>query len=758
MHCFTAAGVVFCEFELTTGVPTRPTAADALSKVAETIGEMGAARDIAELSAMAAATVRALSGFERVMVYRFDANGDGEVVGESLAPDWPQSFLDLRFPASDIPIQARRLYRLTSARWLPTRDYVPVPLTPSLDPAGQPFDCSLSHYRSVSPIHLMYQKNIDADGAMSVSIIVDGALWGLLIGHHRRPHRVSAETRHLVVAVTRAFAMRLGALTARAAEEEKLRDTLAYSALLRKLAGADDFETALTKGESSILELFADCTGAAVAWLDDARPGIRTLGDVPSVDDLFALTAWLRLQTDSSVFATDCLSDRFPPFLAHLEIASGVLAIPFEDGRRAILLLFRPEIVRSVSWAGKPEKALGPDGAPNLPRRSFDRWTEIKRGHSRPWSPWELDVASTLCVTINDVIVRETRRVHELASANHLLELAENMAHVGHFHFDVATREHHWSSELLRLHGLPRDAAQPSFAEALRLVHPDDQPAMRALVEGTMTTGEGFAREFRIVRADGAPRDVAIRVEALHSSDGAIIGGLGVFHDITEHKLAEREQARLKERAEEANKAKSAFLAAMSHEIRTPMNGIIGMNALLLETDMTPHQRKLAETVRDSADALLDHSQRHSRRVETGGGPSRPRGIRLRSAGPDREGCRIARDARQTEGALADLRHRRFGRRDIPRRSDAAASDPAQSRHQRHQIHRAGERHDRRGRRPLPTTAAPVFASRCGTRASASATKQSGGCSPRSSRPIHRSRGGSAAPDWGSASAESWSS
>ena len=256
VHCFTAAGVVFCEFELTTGVPTRPTAADALSKAAETIGEMGAARDIAELSAMATATVRALSGFERVMVYRFDANGDGEVVGESLAPDGPQSFLDLHFPASDIPIQARRLYRLTSARWLPTRDYIPVPLTPSLDPAGQPFDCSLSRYRSVSPIHLMYQKNIDADGAMSVSIMVDGALWGLLIGHHRRPHRVSAETRHLVVAVTRAFAMRASALTARAAEEEKLRDTLAYSALLRKLAAADDFETRLRKANP----IFSNCS------------------------------------------------------------------------------------------------------------------------------------------------------------------------------------------------------------------------------------------------------------------------------------------------------------------------------------------------------------------------------------------------------------------------------------------------------------------------------------------------------------------
>ena len=158
---------------------------------------------------------------------------------------------------------------------------------------------------------------------------------------------------------------------------------------------------------------------------------------------------------------------------------------------------------------------------------------------------------------------------------------------------------------MFRIHGLPTDATNPSLEEALRFVHLDDQPALRALIEASMATGEGFAREFRLVRADGAVREVAFRVEPLDPTDGATTGQIGVIQDITEHKLAEREQARLKERAEEASKAKSAFLAAMSHEIRTPMNGVIGMNALLLETELTPHQRKLAETVRDSADALL---------------------------------------------------------------------------------------------------------------------------------------------------------
>jgi PAS domain S-box-containing protein len=232
-------------------------------------------------------------------------------------------------------------------------------------------------------------------------------------------------------------------------------------------------------------------------------------------------------------------------------------------------------------------------------------WVEISTrttefGHTPAWLGIVRDISERKKAEAD-----AKRDAHRLASANQMLELAENMAHVGHYHFNVATQEYHWSGEVFRLHGLSRDAAQPSLAEALRLMHPDDLPTMRALFKATMTTGEGFAREFRIVRADGTVRDVATRVEALHSNHGAIIGTIGVFHDITERKATEREQARLKERAEEASKAKSAFLATMSHEIRTPMNGIIGMNALLLETDMTPHQRKLAETVRDSADALL---------------------------------------------------------------------------------------------------------------------------------------------------------
>ena len=204
VHCFASSNTVFCEFELLYVAAAEPFTLDGASVVvAQAIKDMKAAKDLRQLADIAARSVRAVSGFERVMVYRFEFDGDGEVVGESLVEDWDQSFMGLRFPASDVPPQARALYRVSHARWIPVRDYDPVPLKPSRNQTGGPFDLSFSLYRSISPVHQAYQQNIGTDGAMSLSVLCDGALWGLVIGHHRQPHRVSAASRHHAAAIVR---------------------------------------------------------------------------------------------------------------------------------------------------------------------------------------------------------------------------------------------------------------------------------------------------------------------------------------------------------------------------------------------------------------------------------------------------------------------------------------------------------------------------------------------------------------------------
>jgi light-regulated signal transduction histidine kinase (bacteriophytochrome) len=414
-HCFRLGRVVFCEFEDPAGAITEKDMASILLMAEDAESRIAAAADVETLSATAAAAIAAISGFERVMVYRFDAEGCGDVLGESLVPDWRQSFLGLRFPATDIPAQARALYRLTGDRWIPTCDYEPVPLVPKTDGQGAPFALSLSRYRSVSPVHRLYQRNIGVDGSMSISIMLDGRLWGLIIGHHRRPHRVAPAIRHRVSSVARAFSLRLDALSSRALRTEQERELGACSAILSKLAAADDFLPALTEGKPDILDLLPGCIGAAVVWdKDDQAAQVRTLGTTPPDRDVADLVAWIRRQGTESTFASDCLAAAYPAFARHEEIASGVLACLFDDPRHPALLLFRPEVVRSVSWAGKPEKLAGADGIPNLPRRSFDRWIEVKHGHSQPWLDWERSMAATVAATVNDVIVRQMRRISDL--------------------------------------------------------------------------------------------------------------------------------------------------------------------------------------------------------------------------------------------------------------------------------------------------------------------------------------------------------
>ena len=192
-----------------------------------------------------------------------------------------------------------------------------------------------------------------------------------------------------------------------------------------------------------------------------------------------------------------------------------------------------------------------------------------------------------------------------LDEANHLLIMGEERVQLGHWRVDGATGEMFWSDEVYRIHGRAPDAGPPRLEAAADCYHPEDRSNIAALFEDTMRSGVGRSCEARLVQPGGTPRDVAVWAEARRGPGGAITGLFGVFQDITERKEIEREQVRMRQQAERVSHAKSEFLATMSHEIRTPMNGILGMNALLLETVLTAPQRKLAEAVRYSGDALL---------------------------------------------------------------------------------------------------------------------------------------------------------
>jgi chemotaxis family two-component system sensor kinase Cph1 len=201
-------GHILVELE---GLPDRPGdfgPADPLG-AGPAMSRLRAAGSVAEAAAATAREVRAITGFETVLVYRFDPDWNGEAIAEDRVPDWSRSLLGLHFPASDIPAQARALYVRSRSRFVTDRDAEPVPILGDARLAGDPIDLTFAQHRSLSPIHLEYQRNLGVNGSMSASIIVDGTLWGLLIGHHRRPHYVPPEARASAALLAEALAMRV---------------------------------------------------------------------------------------------------------------------------------------------------------------------------------------------------------------------------------------------------------------------------------------------------------------------------------------------------------------------------------------------------------------------------------------------------------------------------------------------------------------------------------------------------------------------
>ncbi|MEI6559379.1 MAG: ATP-binding protein [Rhodospirillaceae bacterium] len=391
----------------------------------------------------AAAEIRRITGMERVLIYRFDREGHGAVIAESKVEDWPESFIGYHFPSADIPLQARALYLISPCRFVERRDYQPVPVVPALDPrSGEPFDLGRCRLRSVSPMHRLYQENLGVDGAMSISIIHEGGLWGLVVGHHRRPHRVSIPAREQVLAVTTCLSMRVAATES--AEERSARSwhAIVHAKLLEQIAGADEFVTPLIKGDVTLADIFFASGGAVVACREQTEGDdgenyeTFTVGRAPDHRSLVALGRVCRERLVDGVFETDHISSILPGFAAFAEHASGVLAISVGDAGRHLIMWFRPESVRTITWGGAtPDQVRRDKYAGNyLPRKSFDRWIEEHREHSQSWQSWQIDIARSLRSALNDVILRQMRTIRNLN--DHLEECnrakSRFLAHMSH--------------------------------------------------------------------------------------------------------------------------------------------------------------------------------------------------------------------------------------------------------------------------------------------------------------------------------------
>jgi two-component system, chemotaxis family, sensor kinase Cph1 len=372
---------------------------------------LSAENDITRSLTIVTQFIAELTGFDRVLLYRFDAEWNGQVVAESGNGRLP-SYLDLRFPSGDIPAQARALYASNRLRIIPDVGYRPVPLNPPLNPeTGDQLDMSFAQLRSVSPVHLEYMRNMGTGASMSVSIMVDGTLWGLVSCHSVEAHTVPHPLREICDFAAEALAMRIGALSRADDAARRVELSQVTSRLLGAMSAEADWLDGLFQDGDLLLEQVS-ALGACVI----TPTHLRTFGVTPGDENLRRLVSFLEQRgEDREFFATQSLASFYPAAESFADSASGVLAIRISRLHASWLIWFRPELVRSVNWGGNPHKLVAERGRIH-PRKSFDAWRELVRWQSAPWSDAELSAARELRSAIVGVVLRKAEELAQLSS------------------------------------------------------------------------------------------------------------------------------------------------------------------------------------------------------------------------------------------------------------------------------------------------------------------------------------------------------
>lgn len=361
--------------------------------------------DLKSLMRLAVRQIRALTAFDRVMFYQFQPDDSGEVVVESKISQL-EPFEGLRYPASDIPPQARALYLVNPIRVIGDVAAQTVVVEPRLCPSGRPIDLSCAGLRAVSPTHIQYLKNMGVAASFSLSIVVEGKLWGLVACHHRGARIIPAALRQAL-----SF---YGSFLSSAVESLLRRDAAARRSTARAMHAR--ILSRMSSDQGSIDNLYpllrelSDELGAdGLAVYVEGR--LHLDGVTPSETEALELMQFLNRAAASRVYSTHSLRERYARATTMTSDVAGLLAVPVSRRPRDYIVFFRRELSKTVRWAGVPTKrpTMEQDGVLRLsPRASFAEWQETVRGESAHWSEADHDIAEALRITLLEIMLQLT--------------------------------------------------------------------------------------------------------------------------------------------------------------------------------------------------------------------------------------------------------------------------------------------------------------------------------------------------------------
>lgn len=372
--------------------------------------------NLRDLSHLVCHTFRRITGLDRVMMYRFlPPSWHGEVIAEDRVAH-AHSYLNHRFPASDIPTPARNLYLRNQVRLISDLNLPVSPLHPPLNPLSKaPLDLSDSRLRSVAPIHLEYLKNMNVGASFSVAVTHDRQLWGLITCHHLSPITLTQSQRTACEIIAHAYSIQAPLIEESLSQSERIDFETKIKKVLENLLPSRDPLGDFFKQHRTISESFF-ATGIALV----GRKMEDFAGMTPLRADMENLANVLRnkmKQEGKNLLAIESLAEIDPSFSIFKDYSSGVLATMLPDISESILMIFRPEVLRIITWGGNPEKQLQKrefSGTIN-PRVSFESWQQKVTNTSEPWKKFEIDGILFLRDFIFEGLVKKERLIRELA-------------------------------------------------------------------------------------------------------------------------------------------------------------------------------------------------------------------------------------------------------------------------------------------------------------------------------------------------------